>query len=66
MITLVAACITALVVLPRLWWSRGPRPAPLYAMPARKSNRAIRFAGDPGLRRDSALRTLEPAVRAAV
>jgi hypothetical protein len=67
MVVLGVVCITAFVVIPRLWWPRGLSAGVFGIMPVRKGQEKVSFARGSAIRvRESGVRTLDPIISRAI
>jgi len=67
MVILGAVCLTAFVVIPTLWWSRGQLPGVLGTEPGLKVREKVSFARGPGIYfRETGTGALEPIISRAV
>jgi hypothetical protein len=67
MVVLGAVCVTALVVIPALWWSRGMHPGAPGAVPDWRTQEMLSFARGRGVEfRESTIGVLDPIIPTAV
>jgi hypothetical protein len=59
MLTLVAVCCAAFVMIPKLWWSRELCPETLDTTPAWMGHEKISFARETGVRREAGVHALD-------
>jgi hypothetical protein len=67
MVVLVVVCLTAFVVIPRLWWSRGLRAGVLGIVPVRKAQEKVGLVRGSGIEvHEIGVRTLDPIISRAI
>jgi hypothetical protein len=65
-VVLSAVCLMAFVVIPRLWWFRGPGLSSLDAGPGLNTQQKVSFGRRPGILRESNVPAVDAIIPAAV